>query len=89
MTKDVQVKNYQITFERKPVKLKKSYQVEVRALTEEQALEQAYSRIGSKHRIPRGLLKVTSIKEISAENIRNSVLREIATNDDLKIETDK
>ncbi|NPE08023.1 MAG: hypothetical protein GNW80_07060 [Asgard group archaeon] len=85
MSKDVQVKNFRITFLRKPLKNKIKYEVDVRALTKEDALHQAYSRIGSKHKAPRQLLQVKSIKEISAHDIKNNILKEIATDDDVKI----
>ncbi len=85
MSKDVQVKNFRITFLRKPLKNKIKYEVDVRAITKDDALHQAYSRIGSKHKAPRQLLHVKSIKEISAQDIKNNILREIATDDDIKI----
>jgi len=85
MSKDVQVKNFRITFLRKPLKNNIKYEVDVRAITKEDALQQAYSRIGSKHKAPRQLLHVKSIKEISEDKIKDNILREIASNDDVKI----
>ena len=89
MSKEVQVKNFRITFFKKPLKNKIRYEVDVRAITENDALTQAYSRIGSKHRVPRQLLKVHSIKEISNDEIRNPILKEIATDDNVKIHLTK
>ena len=85
MSKEVQVKNFRITFLKKPLKNKVKYEVDVRAITKDDALTQAYSRIGSKHRVPRQLLKVHSIKEISNEELKNPILKEIATDDKVKI----
>lgn len=85
MSKDVQVKNFRITFLRKPLKTKVKYEVDVRALTKDNALEQAYSRIGSKHKAPRQLLHVKSIKEISDDEIKDNILKEITSNDDVEI----
>ncbi|MGC9780715.1 MAG: 50S ribosomal protein L18a [Candidatus Heimdallarchaeota archaeon] len=89
MSKEVQVKNYRITFFKKPLKNKIKYEVDVRAITEKDALTQAYSRIGSKHRVPQQLLKVHSIKEISIDEIKNPILKEIASDDKVKIHLTK
>ncbi|NHJ49211.1 MAG: 50S ribosomal protein L18a [Asgard group archaeon] len=85
MSKDVQVKNYRVTLLKKPLKTKIKFDVDVRALTKEDALEKAYSRIGSKHRMPRQLLQVKSIKEIDVAEMKNPILREIATDDNIKL----
>ncbi len=85
MTKDIQVKNYRITFLKKPLKTNIKYEVDVRATSQEDALQKAYSRIGSKHKAPRQLLEVKSIKEISDGEIKDNILREIATDNDVKI----
>lgn len=89
MTKDVQVKNYRITLLKKPLKNKIKFNVDVRATNENDALEKAYSRIGSKHRVPRQLLQVKSIKEIKPTELKNPILREIASDDKIKIHLTK
>jgi large subunit ribosomal protein LX len=85
MSKDIQVKNYRVTLLKKPLKNKIKFEVDVRALTEDDALKKAYSRIGSKHRVPRQLLQVKSIKEIKIADIKNPILKEIAADDKIKI----
>lgn len=85
MPKEVQVKNYRITFLKKPLSMKHKFEVDVRAVSEDDALEQAYSRIGSKHRVPRQLLQVKNIKEIKNTEIKDPILREIASDDKVKI----
>ena len=87
MSKEVQVKNYKIKFAKKPLKLKKFYEIEIRAITEKDALEQAYSLLGSKHKLPRQLLVVKEIKAISDDELKSSILREIAKDDSIKIPT--
>jgi large subunit ribosomal protein LX len=87
MPKEVQVENYRVVLHKKPLKLKTKFEVDIRATNEDDALEKAYSRIGSKHRVPRTLLAVTSIKKISTQEIKNNILREIASNDDIKIQS--
>jgi len=85
MPKEVQVKNYRITLLRKPLTLKVKFNVDVRAITEDDALEKAYARIGSKHRVPRILLKVQKIKVISHLELKDPILKEIAGNDEVVI----
>jgi len=85
MVKEVQVKNYRITFLMKPLTTKRKFEVDIRAVTEEDAIEKAYSRIGSKHRVPRQLLKLKNIKEIKASDLKDPILQTIATEDNIKI----
>ncbi|MBD3189991.1 MAG: hypothetical protein GF308_05085 [Candidatus Heimdallarchaeota archaeon] len=86
MAKDLQVKNYKIVMFRKPLTLKHNrFEVEIRAVNQGAALEKALSRIGSKHSIPRQLLKVQSITEIPEEKLKNPILRELALNDEIKL----
>ena len=89
MSKEVQVKNYKILFAKKPLKNKQTLEMEIRAVSEKDAIDEAYSLIGSKHRIPRQLLVVKKISEIETLDIKNPILREIAGNDDLKIPVSK
>lgn len=49
---------------------------EVRALTKEQAIEYVYSVLGSNHKLRRKHIKITSVKEISLDEVRD---RRIAT----------
>jgi large subunit ribosomal protein LX len=88
MAKEAQVNNFKITFQEKPLKNKKFYEVEIRAVEKEAAIEKAYSRIGSKHRIPRHLLKIKNVKKIDEDNLKSPILREIAKNDKIRIHND-
>ncbi|MHA1629308.1 MAG: 50S ribosomal protein L18Ae [Candidatus Heimdallarchaeota archaeon] len=85
MVKEVQVKNYRITLLRKPLTTKQVFNVDVRAVSKEDAIEKAFSRIGSKHHVPRQLLKVKKIKEIAASDLKDPILREIASDEKIKI----
>ena len=85
MPKEVQVKNYRITFLKKPLTTKRKFNVDVRAVSEEDALEKAYSRIGSKHRVPRQLLKIYKVKVIDNKELTDPILKEIATDEKIKI----
>ncbi len=85
MPNEVQVKNFRILFARKPLKNKKMFEIEIRAVSKKDALEEAYSLIGSKHRVPRQLLVIRKVAEIDLTELKNPILREIAGNDKLKL----
>jgi len=89
MTKDIQVKNFKIIYLKRPLDKNIRYEIYVRAITKEDALEQALSRIGSKHKIARRLLKLHEIKEINENDLKNPILKEIAKNDKVKILTNE
>ena len=62
------------------------FSVEIRALNEQQALELAYSEIGSKHRVKRTAIKITSIEEITnPEEITDPIVQVFAERDDFEI----
>ncbi|MHA1309059.1 MAG: 50S ribosomal protein L18Ae [Candidatus Heimdallarchaeota archaeon] len=85
MAKEVQVKNYRVVFMKKPLHTKVKVEIDIRATNKDDALEKAYSLIGSKHRLTRQQLSVKTIKEIDEVDIKNPVLAEIAGNDKVKI----
>ncbi|MEA2070496.1 MAG: 50S ribosomal protein L18Ae [Asgard group archaeon] len=87
MAKKETVKNYKIRMQKKPFSLKQYFEIEIRALDKEKALDKAYSLIGSKHRVPRPLLHIHSIKKIKNTELKNPILREIAGNDEIIIHT--
>ena len=60
----------------------------IRAVSEEDALDQVYSILGSKHRVKRNLIFVDKkdIKEVTdPEEIKDAVTKAFATEDDLKL----
>lgn len=85
MAKDVQVNNYRVTFLKKPLHKKEKVEIDVRATSKDNAVEKAYSIVGSKHRLTRQLIIVKSIKEIDDVDLKNPILAEIAGNDKVKI----
>ena len=85
MSKDIQVKNFKITFIKKPVKNNKRFEVELRALNKEDAIEKAYAILDSKHRLRRLQLEVENVKELTEQQLRSPILRELALNDNVKI----
>ncbi len=51
---------------------------EVRALTKEQALEYVYSVLGSNHKLRRKHIRITSIKEITLDEVRDRRIASLA-----------
>jgi large subunit ribosomal protein LX len=45
----------------------------------EHAEERAYAEIGSRHRVKRCHMKVTSVEEIPADEIQNEILKKMVT----------
>jgi large subunit ribosomal protein LX len=82
------VKTYHIRGEFKKRKRKITFGKYVRALNVEDALEQVYSVIGSKHRVKRNVIFIDSenIKEITnPEEIKDAVIKAFAAEDELAI----
>ena len=82
------VKTYHIRGEFKKRKRKISFGKYVRALNVEDALEQVYSVIGSKHRVKRNVIYINpkDIKEITnPEEIRDVVIKTFTVEDNLAI----
>ena len=51
---------------------------EVRALTKEQAIEYVYSILGSNHKLRRKHIKITSVKEIGLDEVRDRRIAALA-----------
>ncbi len=51
---------------------------EVRALTKEQAIEYVYSILGSNHKLRRKHIKITGVKEISLDEVRDRRIAALA-----------
>ena len=82
------VKTYHIRGEYKRRKRLIPFGKYIRAVNKEDALEQVYSILGSKHRVKRNLISVDKkdIKEVTdPEEIKDVVTKAFATEDDLKL----
>lgn len=51
---------------------------DVRAMKGEDAVEKVYADLGSQHRIKRVHVKISSVSEISLEEVRDTSIRELA-----------
>jgi large subunit ribosomal protein LX len=82
------VKTYHIRGEFRKRKRKIPFGKYIRALSVEEALEQVYSLIGSKHKVKRNVIYIDpkDIKEITnPEEIKDVVVKAFASEDDLSI----
>ena len=59
--------------------LKTDFVRELIADKPEHAEEKIYAEIGSRHRVKRCHMKVTSVEEVSAEDIQNPILKKMVT----------
>ncbi|MCX6644310.1 MAG: 50S ribosomal protein L18Ae [Candidatus Bathyarchaeota archaeon] len=73
------MKVFKVTGEINKPKLKTPFVRELLAYKSEHAVEKVYAEIGSKHRVKRCHIKITNVKEISAEEIENPILKKIVT----------
>ena len=61
----------------------KKFTIEVRALNKEHALEEVFSKIGSRHRCKRKHILIKDIKEISFDEIENEYVKELSTTNEI------
>ena len=71
------MKAFKVTGEINKPKLKTSFVKEVLADKSEHAVEKVYAEIGSKHRVKRFHIKITSVEEVPAEEIENPLLKKL------------
>ncbi|HEX9815738.1 MAG TPA: 50S ribosomal protein L18Ae [Candidatus Thermoplasmatota archaeon] len=55
-----------------------NFSKEIVAESEDRARELMLSLIGSKHAVPRRLIKITAVKEVPATDIQDAVVRHMA-----------
>jgi len=77
-----EVKTYRVNgvalFSPDRVRFWQKFSLEVRALSREEALEKVYSLMGSKHKLKRKHIKILDVVEISPEEARKRIVRELA-----------
>lgn len=71
------MKVFRITGEIQKPNLQTSFRREVVALKPEHAVEKVYTELGSKHRVKRFQIRITSVEEIPPEEVRNSLIRKL------------
>jgi len=73
------MKAYRVTGEINKPRLSTPFVRELLADKSEHAVEKVYAEIGSRHRVKRYHIKITSSKEISADQIENPILKKMVS----------
>jgi large subunit ribosomal protein LX len=76
------LKVFRVTGEILKPNLKTPFRKEVVTDKAEHAAEKVYAEIGSKHRVKRHHIKITSIEEISADQMENPLLKKKITGEE-------
>ena len=71
------LKLFRVTGEINKPNLKTPFTKEVLAVKSEHAIEKVYAEIGSKHRVKRFQLKISTVEEIFIDEIENPILKKI------------
>ena len=71
------MKAFKVTGEINKPRLKTLFVRELLADKSEHAVEKVYAEIGSRHRVKRFHIKISSVEEVSAEQIINPILKKI------------
>jgi len=74
-----EVKVFRITGEINKPNWKTSFRKEIRALKPEDAVEEIYKEIGSKHRAKRFQIKILKVEEIPPEEVTNPIIKKLVT----------
>lgn len=73
-----EVKIFRITGEIRKPEWKSSFRKDLRAVKQEDAIDKVYKELGSKHRVKRFQIKITSIEEITPEMTENHIIRKLS-----------
>jgi len=76
------LKVFKVTGEILKPNLKTSFKKEIVAAKSEHAVEKVYAELGSKHRVKRFHIKITSVEEIPPEQIENPLLKKMITGEE-------
>jgi large subunit ribosomal protein LX len=73
------MKAFKVTGEIKKPELQTTFAREIIADKSEHAVEKIYADIGSRHRVRRCHIKITSTKELKVDEIENPVIKKLVT----------
>ena len=71
------MKTFKVTGTIKKPRLSTSFVRELLADKSEHAVERVYAEIGSRHRVKRYHIKITSSQEITVDQVQNPILKKI------------
>jgi large subunit ribosomal protein LX len=73
------MKTFKVTGQINKPRLKTPFVRELLADKSEHAVEKVYAEIGSRHRVKRCHITISNVKEVSAEEIENPILKKIVS----------
>jgi len=76
------VKVFRVTGEIQKPNLKTPFRKEVVAVKREHAVEKVYAELGSKHRVKRFHIKITTVEEVPLSEIENPLLRKLVSGEE-------
>jgi len=79
---EVKVSVYRVIGRITKPNLKTSFQKEVRAVKPEDAVEEIYKIIGSKHRVKRFHIRIDKVEQVEPEDIRDPYVRALTVNEE-------
>ena len=72
-----EVKVYRVSGKISKPNLRTEFSKEIRAVKPEDAVEQVYSLIGSKHRVRRFQMSITKVEEIGLDEVEDLIIRKL------------
>jgi len=79
---EVKVSVYRVIGRITKPNLKTSFQKEVRAVKPEDAIEETYKIIGSKHRVKRFHIRIDKVEQVEPEDIRDPYVKALTLNEE-------
>lgn len=79
-----EVKTFRVTGRILKSNFKTVFRKEIRAIDEEDAIEEVYKVLGSKHRVKRFHIKIESVEEISPDEVEDPAIQRLIS-EDIKI----
>ncbi|MGC8895964.1 MAG: 50S ribosomal protein L18Ae [Candidatus Bathyarchaeia archaeon] len=78
----IKVKVFRVIGEIQKPNLKTPFRKEVVAAKREHAVEKVYAELGSKHRVKRFHIKITTVEEVPLSEIENPLLRKLVSGEE-------
>lgn len=79
---EVKVSVYRVIGRITKPNLRTSFQKEVRAVKPEDAVEEVYKIIGSKHRVKRYHMRIDKVEQVEPEDVRDPYVRALTLNEE-------
>ena len=76
------MKVFRVTGEILKPNLKTAFKKEILAAKAEHAVEKVYAELGSKHRVKRFHIRITSVEEVPPEQIENPLLKKMVAGEE-------